>query len=180
MVRKTSRKLESGIYTVTDIRWGMTLDLSDTDNQSLIVFRLGHIDGKINRLIVTLSPAHRTGPSRDASTEVVAGQFPMCSEMEIMNNGIIMSKTVTVTIQLPHIEMALGFNGGHAGVQRFLTKDASNVSTLWRLLATRAGCEEPANLDDRDHPTRRNNDSDNHNVTTTTTTTVTRIVTSDA
>ena len=36
--QKASRKLEPGIYTATDLRWGMSLDLSGSDNRSLIAF----------------------------------------------------------------------------------------------------------------------------------------------
>jgi hypothetical protein len=32
------RKFEQGIYTVTDVRWGMALDLSSADNRSPIAF----------------------------------------------------------------------------------------------------------------------------------------------
>ncbi len=37
-VQKASRKLEPGLYTATDVRWGMALDLSGADNRSLIAF----------------------------------------------------------------------------------------------------------------------------------------------
>ncbi|KAI9450383.1 hypothetical protein BJY52DRAFT_1125963, partial [Lactarius psammicola] len=30
--------LEPGLYTATDVRWGMALDLSGADNRSLIAF----------------------------------------------------------------------------------------------------------------------------------------------
>jgi hypothetical protein len=36
--QKTTRKLEQGRYTATDVRWGMTLDLSGADNRSLIAY----------------------------------------------------------------------------------------------------------------------------------------------
>jgi hypothetical protein len=36
--QKTDRKLEPGIYTTTDVRWGLSLDLSGSDNRSLIAF----------------------------------------------------------------------------------------------------------------------------------------------
>ena len=36
--QKTSRKLEPGIYTATDLRWGLSLDLSGSDSRSLIAF----------------------------------------------------------------------------------------------------------------------------------------------
>ena len=36
--QKTSRKLEPGLYTATDGRWGLSLDLSGADNRSLIAF----------------------------------------------------------------------------------------------------------------------------------------------
>jgi len=34
----TMRKLEQGRYTATDLRWGMTLDLSGLDGRSLIAY----------------------------------------------------------------------------------------------------------------------------------------------
>ena len=34
--QKTMRKFEQGRYTATDVRWGMTLDLSGEDRRSLI------------------------------------------------------------------------------------------------------------------------------------------------
>jgi hypothetical protein len=37
-VQKTMGKLEQGRYTATDVRWGMTLDLSGVDNRSLIAY----------------------------------------------------------------------------------------------------------------------------------------------
>ena len=36
--QKTMRKFEQGRYTATDVRWGMTLDLSGADNRSLIAY----------------------------------------------------------------------------------------------------------------------------------------------
>ena len=36
--QKPSRKLEPGVYTVTDVRWGLALDLSGADSRSLIAF----------------------------------------------------------------------------------------------------------------------------------------------
>jgi hypothetical protein len=36
--QKSSRKLEPGLYTATDVRWGLSLDLSGSDNRSLIAF----------------------------------------------------------------------------------------------------------------------------------------------
>ena len=36
--QKTMRKFEQGRYTATDVRWGMTLDLSGADSRSLIAF----------------------------------------------------------------------------------------------------------------------------------------------
>jgi hypothetical protein len=35
-----THKFEQGIYTVTDVRWGMALNLSSADNQSLVAFGL--------------------------------------------------------------------------------------------------------------------------------------------
>ena len=32
------QKFEHGVYTVTDIRWGMALDLSSADNRSPVAF----------------------------------------------------------------------------------------------------------------------------------------------
>jgi hypothetical protein len=32
------RKFEQGRYIATDVRWGLTLDLSDADNRSLIAY----------------------------------------------------------------------------------------------------------------------------------------------
>jgi hypothetical protein len=32
------RKFEQGLYTATDVRWGMTLDLSGVDSRSLIAY----------------------------------------------------------------------------------------------------------------------------------------------
>jgi len=37
-LEKPMRKFEQGIYTVTDVRWGMALDLSNGDNRSPIAF----------------------------------------------------------------------------------------------------------------------------------------------
>jgi hypothetical protein len=36
--QKTMQKFEQGCYTATDIRWGMTLDLSGANDQSLIAY----------------------------------------------------------------------------------------------------------------------------------------------
>ena len=122
--QKASRKLEPGLYTATDLRWGMSLDLSGADNRSLIAFGShGWENQQVSatlrlsfpfsgRLIVALSLAQwefqscgagfviksvssgqflsledLQGLHRDGSTEVVTGQFPMCWEMEIMDNG---------------------------------------------------------------------------------------------
>jgi hypothetical protein len=38
--QKSVRKFEPGIYTATDVRWGMALDLSGADHRSLIAFGL--------------------------------------------------------------------------------------------------------------------------------------------
>jgi hypothetical protein len=45
-VQKTIQKLEQGRYTATDLRWGMTLDLSGADDRSLIAYG---IHGKENQ-----------------------------------------------------------------------------------------------------------------------------------
>ena len=37
-LEKPTRKFEQGVYTVTDVRWGMALDLSNGDNRSPIAF----------------------------------------------------------------------------------------------------------------------------------------------
>jgi len=37
-LQKPMRKLEQGVYTMTDVRWGMALDLSSADNRSPIAF----------------------------------------------------------------------------------------------------------------------------------------------
>ena len=37
-LQKPMRKFEQGVYTVTDVRWGMALDLSGADNRSPIAF----------------------------------------------------------------------------------------------------------------------------------------------
>jgi hypothetical protein len=37
-LEKQMRKFEPGVYTVTDVRWGMALDLSNGDNRSPIAF----------------------------------------------------------------------------------------------------------------------------------------------
>jgi hypothetical protein len=37
-LQKPMRKFDQGIYTVTDVRWGMALDLSSADNRSPIAF----------------------------------------------------------------------------------------------------------------------------------------------
>jgi hypothetical protein len=39
-VQKPMRKLVPGLYTATDVRWGLALDLSSADNRSLIAFGL--------------------------------------------------------------------------------------------------------------------------------------------
>jgi len=36
--QKTMQKFEQGRYTATDVRWGMTLDLSGADDRSLIAY----------------------------------------------------------------------------------------------------------------------------------------------
>ena len=36
--QKANRKLEPGLYNATDVRWGLSLDLSGADNRSLIAF----------------------------------------------------------------------------------------------------------------------------------------------
>ncbi|KAH9058120.1 hypothetical protein EDB87DRAFT_953047 [Lactarius vividus] len=135
-VQKTSRKLEPGVYTVTDVRWGMALDLSGADNRSVIAFGphgwenqqwefqscgSGFIIKSVSAgLFLALEDLQ--GLHRDGSTEVVAGQFPMCWDMEIMDNGSADNEEdgdgdVYARIRLPHTEMALGFNGGYAGAQ---------------------------------------------------------------
>jgi hypothetical protein len=38
LAQKTMRKFEQGRYTATDVRWGMTLDLSGVDFRSLIAY----------------------------------------------------------------------------------------------------------------------------------------------
>jgi hypothetical protein len=40
------RKLEQGRYTATDARWGMALDLSTADNQTLMAYSL---HGQVNQ-----------------------------------------------------------------------------------------------------------------------------------
>ncbi|KAI9439118.1 hypothetical protein H4582DRAFT_117902 [Lactarius indigo] len=100
-VQKASRKLEPGLYTVTDVRWGMALDLSGADNRSVIAFGShgwenqqwefqscgsGFVVKSVSSgLFLALEDLQ--GLHRDGSTEVVAGQFPMCWEMEVMDNG---------------------------------------------------------------------------------------------
>ena len=37
-IQKPMRKFDQGVYTVTDVRWGMALDLSSADNRSPIAF----------------------------------------------------------------------------------------------------------------------------------------------
>ena len=84
-----------------------------------------------------------------------------------------------VSIRLRHTEMALGFNGDYAG-QRHAASSPRIVPTLTRddtalpdkrceqhehvfataCAALRAGCEEAANSDDRDHPVERDGDGD--------------------
>ena len=81
------------------------------------------------------------GLHRDGSMEVVAGQFPMCWEIEVMDNGsadeddgdsdsdiyaryvlfisfcLVCEPNCRVSIRMPHTEMSLSFNGGYAGAQ---------------------------------------------------------------
>ncbi|KAH9032226.1 hypothetical protein EDB85DRAFT_1827446, partial [Lactarius pseudohatsudake] len=93
--------LEPGLYTVTDVRWGMALDLSGADNRSVIAFGSHGWEnqqwefqscgsGFVIKSVsagVFLALEDLQGLHRDGSTEVVAGQFPMCWDMEIMDNG---------------------------------------------------------------------------------------------
>jgi hypothetical protein len=78
--QKTMRKFEQGRYTATDVRWGMTLDLSGADNRSLIAFGYhgrenqqarasrsflsfrGYCTGEADRCVAVIDPT--TGPAR--------------------------------------------------------------------------------------------------------------------
>ncbi|KAH9173194.1 hypothetical protein EDB89DRAFT_1812301, partial [Lactarius sanguifluus] len=89
--------LEPGLYTVTDVRWGMALDLSGADNRSVIAFGShgwenqqwefqscgsGFVIKSVSAGLF-LAVEDLQGLHRDGSTEVVAGHFPMCWDMEI-------------------------------------------------------------------------------------------------
>ena len=58
----TMRKFEQGRYTATDVRWGMTLDLSGANNRSLIAYGF---HGQENQQVRTPCPIF----SRSAATE---------------------------------------------------------------------------------------------------------------
>ncbi|KAI0263566.1 hypothetical protein BC834DRAFT_786051, partial [Gloeopeniophorella convolvens] len=88
---------EQGLYTVTDVRWGMALDLSGADSRSLIAFGAHGwenqqwefqscgagflIKSASNGGFLTLEDLQ--GLHGSGGAEVVAGQFPTCWEMEI-------------------------------------------------------------------------------------------------
>lgn len=199
--QKASRKLEPGIYTATDLRWGLSLDLSGGDNRSLIAFGshgwenqqwefqscgAGFVIKSVSSGLF-LSIEDLQGLHRDGSMEVVTGQFPMCWEMEIMDNGNADEddgdSDVYARIRLPHTEMSLSFNGGYAGAQLFLTKDTNNMSTFWRLRAPRREQvvkNPPISTTETIRQGGMTTLITTTSVTSTTTRTVTRIVTSDA
>ncbi|KAH9956587.1 hypothetical protein BJV74DRAFT_790305 [Russula compacta] len=100
-LQKPMRKFEQGVYTVTDVRWGMALDLSSADNRSPIAFGshgwenqqwefrpcgAGIIIKNVSSgTFLTLEDLQ--GLHLEASVEVVTGDFPTCWEMEVMDNG---------------------------------------------------------------------------------------------
>ncbi|KAI0251698.1 hypothetical protein BJV78DRAFT_418666 [Lactifluus subvellereus] len=72
-VQKPMRKLEPGLYTATDVRWGMALDLSSADHRSLIAFGLhGWENQQVSVVVVVLdsSPAGEARADRDCSWRV--------------------------------------------------------------------------------------------------------------
>ncbi|KAF8266942.1 hypothetical protein EI94DRAFT_1802336 [Lactarius quietus] len=156
---------------------GLSLDLSGADNRSLIAFGSHGWEnqqwefqscgaGFVIKSVATgmfLAIEDLQGLHRDGSTEVVTGQFPMCWEMEIMDNGSADEEDgdgdVYARIRLPHTEMALSFNGGHAGAQLFLTRDANNTSTYWRLRAPRRWNDDFDNDHERDEYDDENYDT---------------------
>jgi len=128
------------------------------------------------------------GLSLETSVEVVTGDFPTCWEMEVMDNGSAEegedeTADVYARIRLPRSDMALGFKGGYAGAPLFLTKDANNMSTYWRLRAPRRE-QVVKNPPLSSTETVRHGDMTTlittTSVTVTTTRTVTRIVSGDA
>jgi hypothetical protein len=53
-LQKPMRKIDQGVYTVTDVRWGMALDLSSADNRSPIAFGShGWDQQQVSKLLVS-------------------------------------------------------------------------------------------------------------------------------
>ncbi|KAN0103699.1 hypothetical protein V8E52_011724 [Russula decolorans] len=100
--QKTMRKFEQGRYTATDVRWGMTLDLSGADNRSLIAYGshgrenqqwefhpcgAGFIIGSVVRSGSFLAVRDLKGLHLEGASQVVTETYPTCWEVEVMNNG---------------------------------------------------------------------------------------------
>jgi len=49
------RKFEQGLYTATDVHWGMTLDLSGVDSRSLIAYGFHGRENQQAVLLVSFS-----------------------------------------------------------------------------------------------------------------------------
>jgi hypothetical protein len=200
-LEKPTRKFEQGVYTVSDVRWGMALDLPNGDNRSPIAFGShgwenqqwefrpcgsGFIVKNVGSgSFLVLEDLQRL---KETSVEVVTGDFPTCWEMEVMDNGRAEdgedeNEDVYTRIRLPRSEMALGFKGGYAGAQLYLTKDANNMSTYWRLRVPRREQvvkNPPLTTTESIRQGGVTSLITTTSVTTTTTSTVTRIVMGDA
>ncbi|KAI9508635.1 hypothetical protein F5148DRAFT_979517 [Russula earlei] len=100
-LQKPMRRFEQGVYTATDVRWGMALDLSGEDNRSPIGFgshgwenqrwefhpcgsgfTIKNVSSGTFLVLEDLQGLHA-----ETSVEVVTGDFPTCWEMEVMDNG---------------------------------------------------------------------------------------------
>ncbi|KAH9995246.1 hypothetical protein BJV77DRAFT_942970 [Russula vinacea] len=98
------QKIDQGCYIATDVRWGMVLDLSSVDDQSLIAYGFHGQENQQARALWEFLPCGagyvitsvKNGSSlvvRDikglleGGAVVVTGAFPTCWEVEVMYNG---------------------------------------------------------------------------------------------
>ncbi|KAI0049122.1 carbohydrate-binding module family 13 protein [Auriscalpium vulgare] len=130
--RSPVRPLDPGVYTLTDVRWGMSLDLSGADDRSLIGFgmhgwenqqwefsRLGA--GYMIRSMHSQAFATLDGFNMQSGgvASIAAGSFPVCWDLEVLTHfdSEDEDEDIYARIRWPNSDLAWGLAGEHVGAR---------------------------------------------------------------
>ncbi|KAI0065086.1 hypothetical protein BV25DRAFT_1799019, partial [Artomyces pyxidatus] len=122
--------LDPGVYTLTDVRWGMALDLSGGDGRSAIGFAkhgwenqqwewspLGA--GYTIRSVQSqayLAVDNFNNIQNGRAAPIVTSSFPACWDMEILTDDDD-DDGIYARIRWPHSDLALGLGGEVPGAR---------------------------------------------------------------